>query len=296
MKAGFIDEKCKPLIGVVHLPPLPGSYGYKRLPYPTSHGRIWGFDEILDYAIAEAKTYEEAGFDAVILENYGDKPYRVRVGPAQVAAMTRIASEVISKLGIPVGISMLRNSGYEALSVAYASGASFVRVNSICEHRLAPEGYLEPAIHDIASAVRDLDLYEDLREGRILILGDIDVKHSLPLASRYDARIVVEDCLRRTGFQVHGVILTGQATGAEPEIAYVDEIGGAARAQGLRVIIGSGVSLDNIANYWRLADAFIVGTSVKLGGDTENRVSLERARQLVRLVEHYRRTWPCRRP
>lgn len=296
MNAGFLDEKCKPLIGVVHLPPLPGSYGYKRLPYPSSHGKIWSFEETVEYAVLEAKSYEEAGFDAVILENYGDKPYRVRAGPAQVAAMTRIAREVVSRVGIPVGISMLRNSGYEALSVAYASGASFVRVNSICEHRLAPEGYLEPAVHEIAAAVRDLDIYEDLRAGRILIFGDVDVKHSLPLASRYDARLVVEECLKRTGFQVHGVILTGSSTGSEPEVAYVDEIGGVARAHGMKVIIGSGVSPDNIANYWRLADAFIVGTSVKLGGDTENRVSLERARHLVRLVEHYRRTWPCRRP
>ena len=156
-----------------------------------------------------------------------------------------------------------------------------------------PEGSLEPAVHEIARAVSELDIYDTLVKGRLLILGDIDVKHSYPLASRYESAQIVEDCLTRAGFPIHGIIVSGAATGEEPEVAYVEEIAGPVRKYGAKIVIGSGISTENIANYWRLADAFIVGTSVKLGGITENRVSIEKARSLVRIVEQYRKTWPC---
>ncbi len=290
---GFLEEKCKPLIGVVHLPPLPGSFGYGKLPYPSYHGKTWTLEEIVDYAVSEASKYEEAGFDAVIVENYGDRPYTIRAGPGQVASMTRIVSEVVRSVSIPVGVNILRNSAYEALYVAYVTGASFIRVNNLCEYRVSLEGAMEPAVRDVAKAISELDIYRDVAEGKIMVLGDVDVKHSYPVASRYEARDVVEDCLSRAGFTIHAVIISGRSTGEEPEVAYVEELAGPARRHGLRVIIGSGVSADNIASYWRLADAFIVGTSVKLGGITENVVSLDKAKALARLAAHYRRTWPC---
>jgi len=288
-----VFEKCKPLIGVVHLPPLPGSYGYKRARYPPLHGKHWAFEEILDYAVEEAGKYEEAGFDGVIIENYGDRPYPIRAGPGQTAALARAAAEAAARVSIPVGVNLLRNSAYEAVYAAHISGAEFLRVNSLCEHRLSPEGLIEPGARDLARALSELNLYGDLEEGKLAVLADVDVKHSVPVAEKPPV-LVLEECVARAGFPVHAVVVTGQTTGEGPEPGYVEEIAGAARRLGLKVVVGSGVSKDNLAAYWRVADAFIVGTSVKVGGVTENRVSVERARSLASLAQQYRRTWPCR--
>ena len=54
-----------PLIGVVHLLPLPGS--------PRFPGDM---EAIVDRAERDARAYEAGGANAVIVENYGDAPFR----------------------------------------------------------------------------------------------------------------------------------------------------------------------------------------------------------------------------
>ena len=55
----------KPIIGVVHLPPLPGS--------PLYRGE--DLENIVDYAVLEARKLAEGGVDGVIVENYGDNTH-----------------------------------------------------------------------------------------------------------------------------------------------------------------------------------------------------------------------------
>ena len=284
-----VFDSCKPLIGVVHLPPLPGSPGYQRRLFPRVGGRRWGLREIIDYAVEEARKYEEAGFDGVIVENYGDQPYQVSVGAGQAAAMARVVSRVVESVGIPVGVNLLRNSGYEAVYVAYVSGARFVRVNNLCEVRVSTEGMLMPALGGVARAVSELGLYDDLEEGSFAILADVDVKHSYPITHGVRASRIVGECLARAGFRIAAIVATGGETGEEPSIEHVEELASAATASGSRLIVGSGVSPHNLSKYWRLADGFIVGTHVKVGDFVENPVSLEKARLLATLVRHYRR-------
>ncbi|MEB3788525.1 MAG: BtpA/SgcQ family protein [Desulfurococcales archaeon] len=288
-----IFGKCKPVIGVVHLPPLPGSYGYRRRPYPYPHGKKMGIESIIEYAVNEALKYEKAGFDAIIVENYGDKPYKMRVGAGETAAMARIVSEVRKALSIPVGVNILRNSPYEALYVAHISGASFIRVNSLCETRASVEGLIEPSVKQLAQAITELDIYDDIMEGKISVLADINVKHSYPIYETYNIKLTVRDCIDRAGFPIKSMIITGPSTGYAPEVEYVEEIAGIIREHGARAIVGSGIRPENIARFWRLADGFIVGTSVKLGEETENVVSIEKAEDLVSIIERYRQTWPC---
>ncbi len=285
--------KCKPIIGVVHLPPLPGSYGYRKRPFPLPHGRLMDIEAIVEYAVNEAKKYEKAGFDAIIVENYGDKPYKLRVGIGETASLVRVVSEVRKHVSIPVGVNVLRNSPYEAAYVAHISGAQFIRVNSLCESRASVEGLIQPSIRELALAIRELDLYEDLLSGKLEILADINVKHSYPIYESYNIRLTVRDCLDRAGFPISAMIITGPSTGYPPEVEYVEEASSIIREFGAKAIVGSGVKPENIARFWRLADGFIVGTSVKLGGKTENVLSMEKATDLVGIVERYRKSWPC---
>lgn len=284
---------CKPLIGVVHLPPLPGSPGYMKKSYPSGIGRKWSIDEIYDYAKSEAKKYEEAGFDAVIVENYGDKPYTIRASKGQVAAMTGITRELVKALSIPVGVSLLRNSPYEAVYIAIVAGAKFVRVNNLCEYRVSPEGLLEPAMRELARAVSELDLYNELDKGAFEVLADIDVKHSWPLVQGYDVSEAARECLDRAGVPVAALVATGPRTGVPPRKEYLDSLKSTLQSMRTRLMIGSGITPDNVTEYWKYSDGFIVGTSVKLGGDTENVVSIDKAKRLVEIINRYREVWPC---
>jgi len=242
--------------------------------------------------VGQASIYRDAGFDAVILENYGDRPYKPRVGKGQLAAMTAIARTVVKEVDIVVGINLLRNSGYEAIYAAYISGASLVRINNLCEVRVSPEGLLAPVARLVARALQELDSYSMAYNGRLNIVADVDVKHSLPLR---EATLMesTRECVERSGIPLAGVVVTGRRTGEEPGYEMIEQAAAIAEDLGTRLIIGSGVSAANIARYWGDADAFIVGTSVKIGERTDNPVDEKKAKSLARLVKHYRNTMGC---
>ncbi len=292
----LVFDACKPIIGVVHLPPLPGSPAYKRRLYPGRIGRKWSIDEIYEYAVEEARKYRDAGFDAVIIENYGDMPYSMQASVGEVASMASIAREVARKVDIPVGLNILRNSGYEAVYAAYIAGAGFVRVNSLCEYRIAVEGMLSPNLPALAKALSELNAYDAIESGALNILADINVKHSWPLLEKAGPEDLVVECLSRAGFAVKGVIVTGARTGSVPSKDYVSRIKKALKGRDVLLLVGSGITTENLGEYWRLSDGFIVGTSVKLGGRTENVVSVDRAKKFIDVVKRYREVWPCTKP
>lgn len=106
--------KGKVFIGVIHLPPLPGA--------PR-----WGgdMDAVLEQAEREALTMERGGANGIIVENFGDAPFRIgRVEPETVAAMTRAVDRVCRTTSLPVGVNMLRSDAPSALAVAVAAGRS----------------------------------------------------------------------------------------------------------------------------------------------------------------------------
>jgi len=285
---------CKPLIGVIHLPPLPGSPGYRRARFPDVGGSTWGFEDIVEYAVSQARVYESSGFDGVIVENYGDKPYSLRASVGQVAAMVRIVSSIVKSTSIPVGVNMLRNSGYEAFYVAYVSGARFIRVNSLCEMRISQEGILRPEARRLSRALEELLAYDDLYSGRLAVMADIGVKHSSPLVQSQSLQDMIRDCVERSGILVYSLVVTGARTGEEPGYDRVEEALPVARDLGVQLYVGSGVTHANITKYWSIADGFIVGTSVKIGGRTENPVSEEKALALAKLARHLREVTGCK--
>jgi hypothetical protein len=101
------------LVGVIHLPALPSSPRH-AVPLP----------EILALAVREARALEDAGFEGVIVENFGDVPFHAsRVPPATVAAMAVCVHEVRHAVRIAVGVNVLRNDASASLVVAHAPGA-----------------------------------------------------------------------------------------------------------------------------------------------------------------------------
>ncbi len=254
-----MDFESKPLIGMVHLKPLPGSYLYGG-----------NLEMVIDYALKDAKTLEKAGFDAVMVENFGDVPFPKYVDRTTVAAFTAVAKVIREEIGIPLGINVLRNDGMAAYSIAYAVKADFIRVNVLSGVAYTDQGIVEGIAHELAKLRK-------LLPSRIKVLADVHVKHAVHF---FDFEDAVRDTVERG--LADAVVVSGRATGKPVD---VEKLALAKKISSVPVIVGSGTSYSNLPKLWKYADGFIVGTWIKRGGKVENEVSLERAKKLVALAK-----------
>src|SRR5438552_147379 len=158
----------KPVVGMLHLPALPGA--------PRYDGKARA---ITDSALRDADALASGGVHGLMLENFGDVPFHPGRVPAHtVAAMTAIAGEVRRRFPeLPLGVNVLRNDGQSAMAIAAAVGAHFVRVNILYGARLADQGIIQGIAHEL---LRDRAM---LRAEHVRIFADVDVKHSAPLAA-----------------------------------------------------------------------------------------------------------------
>ena len=258
--------KRKPIVGVVHLLPLPGSPLYK--------GSMRG---VLERAIADAERLEEGGVDAIIVENFGDVPYYpISVPPITVASMTYIISRIIEKVSVPVGVNVLRNDALASLSVAYVTGAEFIRVNVLTEAMVTDQGIIEGCAHELLRLKKYLS-------SDVAILADVHVKHGYPLMKRSVSESALD--LVERGL-ADGLIVTGRRTGEPPskeELISVKRV-----VPKTPVLVGSGVSLENLCEYFDLCDGFIIGTYFKVNGSVIAPVDLTRVKKLVNKVSEIR--------
>jgi len=254
------SARKKVVIGMLHLPPLPGSPGYG--------GSLRG---IRDSILQDAAALAEGGVDGLMMENFGDVPfYPDRVPAAVIAHMTAMACEVRRTTPLPLGINVLRNDGRGALAVAHACGASLIRVNVLCGARVADQGLLQGIAHEL---LRDRAL---LGADGVRILADVDVKHSAALAARSLADEVEDTVFRGLA---DGVIVSGAGTGKKTDPLHVAAV--RAAAGGRPVFVGSGVSTETLPLLVEHADGFIVGSSLKIDGSPASRVDAARVRALM---------------
>ena len=247
------------LIGVLHAHALPG----------TPAGCL-PIEKLIEHTVAEARIYRDAGFTALILENTHDRPYlKGTVGPEITAAMTALAREVRRETGLPLGIQVLAGANREALAIAHASGAEFVRVEGFVFAHVADEGVIESCAGELLRYRRAIGA------DRVLIFADIKKKHS---AHAITADVsLVETGKAAEFFLADGVIVSGVSTG---EPASPDEVRDVVRALDGPVLVGSGIMAANLPRY-STAHAFIVGSSVKQGGMWANALDPDAVRAVA---------------
>jgi uncharacterized protein len=252
--------EARPVIGMLHAPPLPGS--------PRYDGDWPG---VVRHVLDDLEDLVSAGIHGIMLENFGDAPFYPDCVPGEaIACVTRLAVEVRKQTNLPLGINVLRNDGVAAIAVAAAADADFVRINVLCGARVTDQGLLQGNAHEV------LRKRARLAARHIQILADVDVKHSAPLAPRPLAE-EVEETLARGG--ADAIIVSGTATGALPDLQHVQT---AKRAAGKApVIVGSGATPASLPELWPHADAFIVGSFFKAGGVVANPIVAERVRELL---------------
>jgi membrane complex biogenesis BtpA family protein len=247
------------LVGMLHLGALPGT--------PSASHSV---EALIQATLAEARVYRDAGFTALAIENMHDRPYlKGGVGPEITAAMTALAREVKRETGLVLGIQVLAGANREALAIAHASGADFVRVEGFVYAHVADEGVIESCAGELLRYRRAIDAE------RVLILTDIKKKHS---AHAITADVsIVETAKAAEFFLADGVIVTGASTG---EPASPDEVRDVVRAARVPVLVGSGITPENLARF-SSAHGFIVGSSVKQGGVWCNPLDREAVRALA---------------
>ncbi|WP_101297619.1 BtpA/SgcQ family protein [Halegenticoccus soli] len=260
----------RPVIGMVHLLPLPGS--------PRFDGDR---ERIRERAVRDAEALESGGVDAVAVENFGDAPFYPDDVPKHVvASMTGHVAAVADAADLPVGVNVLRNDAEAALSVAAATGADFVRVNVHTGARVTDQGVVEGRAHET------MRLRERL-EADVRVLADVDVKHSAPLAPRGAAETVAETIDRGLA---DGIIASGAGTGRAVDLDRLEAI--AARRDELDseapVFVGSGATPETVADLLAVADGVVVGTALKEGGETTNPVDADRVARFVAAADDAR--------
>jgi membrane complex biogenesis BtpA family protein len=259
----------KVVIGVVHSRPLPGS--------PAYDGEA--MEDIIGFALAEAERYRAGGVDGLIVENHGDIPFArpERLGPETAACMAVMTRAVRQASACPVGVNVLANGALQALAVAKAAGAAFVRVNQWANAYVANEGIIEGPAGDAARYRSWLHARE------VKIFADVHVKHGAHAIVA--DRSVVEMARDAEFFDADVAIATGQRTG---DAASMEELRAVAEGTALPVLVGSGVDADNVGEILSVADGVIVASSLKVDGVWWNPVDPDRLRAFMQAVRRAR--------
>ncbi|KAA3625327.1 MAG: BtpA family membrane complex biogenesis protein [Bacteroidetes bacterium] len=253
------------IIAMIHVRALPGTPGYD------------GNDElIIEQAIKEAEIYAAAGVDGIGIENMHDTPYvRYEVGPEITAMMAVVGRAVKQTSGLPCGVQVLAGANEEALAVAKAGGLDFVRAEGFVFAHVADEGLIE------SSAGKLLRYRKQIDAEHVLVFTDVKKKHSShAITADVD---IAETAKAAAFFRSDGVIITGleTATAADPA-----EVEAAKNAAKIPVLIGSGVTVDNVGQFLPISDGMIVGSHFKEGGHWANAIDEDR---LNRFMEEVRR-------
>ncbi len=254
-----IFKTANPIIGVVHLLPLPTS--------PRWGGSL---KVIIDRAEQEATALASGGVDAIIVENFFDAPFvKDQVDPAIVSTMSLVVQRLMNLVTLPIGINVLRNDACSAMAIASCVNAQFIRVNVLTGVMATDQGLIEGQAHRLLRYRRELG-------SDVKILADVLVKHARPLGAP-NLTTAVQETIERG--LADGVILSGWATGSPPNREDLELA--TAAAKGTPVFIGSGATWENIPMLIQAADGVIVSSSLKRRGKIEQPIDPIRVSQFV---------------
>jgi len=239
-----IFKTKRPLIGMVHLPPL---IGYKNYP---------GFDYIAKKMINEAKILEKSGFNGIIIENNYDIPHSEKV-PAMVAAMFSALVKILEKeIKIPFGINVLWNDYETSLAICASSSAKFFRVPAFVDTVKTDYGIMPARSKEVTLLRHKLGL------DKIAIFADIQVKHSEMINKRKTLERSAKEAVKAGA---DAIIVTGKWTGDPPKVTDLKKV---RKAVGeFPILIGSGATTENLMVLSKYADGIIVGTALKEGSN-----------------------------
>ncbi|MEV8267308.1 BtpA/SgcQ family protein [Microbacterium sp. NPDC076911] len=251
--------QTKPLIAMAHVPALPGTPLYNAAE---------GVDGLVAQVTRDVEVLVDAGFDAVMFCNENDRPYQLKAGPEAAAVMARVVTECRPS-SIPFGVDYLWDPSI-ALATAVATGASFMRevVTGVWESDMG---------------LWNTDAAETLRERRRLDANDIAIfmnispEFASPIGNRTFSQIAKSTVVSSLA---DGILVSGPMAGAGPSTTLLRDVR-AAVPEETPVLLNTGARAESIAEMLTIADGCIVGSSLKIDGNTWNAVDRDRARRFV---------------
>lgn len=210
---------------------------------------------VIEEAVQRAGLLTEAGFGAVMVENFGDEPFfSDSVPPVTVATVTACAAAIRGSTDVAVGVNILRNDALSALAVAAATGADFIRVNVLSGSMNTDQG---PIVGKAAEVARSR---AQIGPG-VQVWADVFVKHAVPPPGASLEQSAL-DTWERGG--ADALIISGTGTGHAPDLERFERI--AEAAPDAPLVVGSGATVDNLERLAGLARHVIVGTALEEGG------------------------------
>jgi uncharacterized protein len=248
----------KPVIAMLHLTGLPGR------PW---HDVPSGVDRAVDVVGRDLAVLQDAGVDGVMFCNEQDLPYQLKVGPEIVAAMSYVIGRLKSEVKVPFGCNLLWDA-IASLAVARATGATFVRevMTGVYESDL---GMIEPSIgaiggYRLAIGASDVLLFDNIQP---------------EFASAIGHRTVADRAKGAAFLGADAILISGPAAGTQMSMEHL--VMAKEAVPNTPVIANTGVRAETIEAIFKVADGAIVGTSLKVDGNTWNAVDPDRARRLV---------------
>jgi membrane complex biogenesis BtpA family protein len=263
-----IDTNSKTLIGMIHVPALPGTPFNKYTP-----------KVILNKVIEEASIFKNSNIDSIMIENMHDAPFLKRqVGPEITSMMTIIGHELRKVFpDKPLGVQILAGANKEALGVALAADLDYIRGEGFVFAQISDEGFIESDAGEL------LRYRKYIGADKIKVFTDIKKKHS---ANFITSDVSIGEMAKNAQFfGSDGVIITGNTTGAEVNLKELIE----AKESKLPVLIGSGITYENLSGYFPYANAFIVGSYFKKDGLWSNNIDNEKLNNLVQQFNNLKR-------
>jgi hypothetical protein len=259
----------KPIIGMVHSLPLPGSPDFKKYKLP----------DVYDYAVEEALKLVECGVDGLLIENAGDIPFvkSEYLGPETAACVAVIGERIRKETSVPIGVNIVANAAIHSIAAAKAFGGQFVRVNQWANAYIANEGFVEGA-SGLALRYRAMLEAEDIH-----VLADVHVKHG---SHAIVSDRPIEELARDTEFfGAAALIATGFRTGDPTRVEEVEAI---RRGSELPILVGSGINADNCRQLLSVADGAILGVSVKVPNKMSGRTDVGKLKAFMANVRELR--------
>jgi membrane complex biogenesis BtpA family protein len=248
----------KPVIAMLHFPGLPGR---------PRHNRELGRSHLVDVVGRDLETLQGAGVDGVLFCNENDIPYQLVVGPEIPTAMAAVIGELRASVRVPFGVNILWDAK-STLAVARATGATFIRevLTGVYESDL---GVIAPAFGDLAGYRTAIGADD------VALFDNISPEFSSALGTRS-----IADRARSAAFLgVDAILISGPAAGVP--FAMSDLRTAKDAVPDMPVFANTGVNADSLDEILAVADGVIVGTSLKIDGDTWSRVDPARAERLM---------------
>jgi len=233
------------LAAMIALSALPGS--------PLYDGND---NRIIQHSLEDLEAYKAAGVDSIIIENDFDVPYITPPLPqAATDVVIRIAKEIRKRFDGPLGVQMLEGANETSLEIAVSADFDFIRVEGFVYGHVGPAGIIKGCAGEL------LRKRKQLGAEHIKIFGDVKKKHTAhALTADLD---ITDEVMQAELFLIDGVVVTGKFTGKEADKEDLEKV---KNVTTLPVVIGSGITKENIRDYFHLADGFIVGSTFRKDG------------------------------